>query len=368
MSPATPPVAATATPLLVVTLLLVACEQLPEIQYETEHLRIATNFNEPLCQGDLDHLELVVSTLEAQLDTKLGRPVDLYLWDDVSDSSASPGWCRNDTGLGCYKNGVVYSGQLAVDHELVHAVVATIGAPATFWGEGAAEALQSHRTIFNWSAPTANLNLDSPQLSYLTAGHFSRWLLETHGLASYRALLRAPGSAQKAFESTYGMTIEDAEAQYFDQAPHSYGALISCDHAELPQTGDLRWSESIDIDCDNADVHGGPLGMGAYRVLTILERGHYAFSTSAATGVIARCPDEDYELPPTINDPAFGDLPPLTGGFARVFAGDGEMTVLDLAPGRYKVAAGFLDHEARTAQLDVSAATGPIPQTPESAG
>jgi hypothetical protein len=73
-----------------------------------------------------------------------------------------------------------------------------------------------------------NLELEDP--NYASAGHFSRWVLETYGEQSYRALLNHPGSAREAFEATYSMSVEDAEALYYDEAPHSYAALISCGH------------------------------------------------------------------------------------------------------------------------------------------
>ena len=348
-----------------------ACQQLPELRYETEHLRIGTEFDEPLCRGDLDHLELVITTLEAQLATTVDEPIEVYLWDPRERSGANPGWCSDESVLGCFKDGAVYASQISVDHELVHAVVATLGDPAPFWSEGAAEALQTDRTLFGSVAPTASIDLDASQLSYLTAGHFSRWLLETHGLELYRELLRASGSASVAFEHTYEMTLEDAEEQFYAEAPYSFGAVISCDHGALEQTQAQSWSQSMEIDCDNADVHSGLSGVGAFRVLTISERGNYAFSTTGETGLISRCADEDLDLPPPLSKQDFGDIPPITEEFVyryvRGLGGAGEVTVLDLVPGRYEVAAGFLDHgeqldqEPRTVQIDVQAVSGSTP-------
>lgn len=370
MSSTTPsPSASTAAFLTAASLVMVACEQRPEIRYETAHLRIGTGFDEPLCQGDLDHLELVIATVEAELSTTLDSPVDVYLWS-AEEWPNHTNWCPADYDSGCFVNGNIYTGPVSLDHELVHAVVRTLGKPAPFWDEGAAVALQSNRTLFAGYAPLDNLNLDTPELSYLTAGGFSRWLLETHGADLYRALLRAPGSARKAFESTYGMSFEAAQEQFFAEAPYSYAPLIACEAAELEQSAALSWSETIDVSCESADVRGGSYGMAVFRVMTIAQRGHYAFSTSAPLGGIGRCADEDLELPPTPGDPALGDVPPVTPvfqyGFTRTFAGEGEVTVLDLAPGRYELSALFSDHEPRLTQLDVVAAPGLIPQTPGS--
>ena len=293
-------------------LCVLGCNELPEIQYETEHLRIGIALDPPLCQGNLDHYERVVTTLEQQLGTSVRKPIEVYLSDDPTTFSEL-GWC-NEAVIGCYWNGVVYASYLSIDHELVHAVIDTFATPTSFWNEGAAEAL-TDRTFFGQTAPVDNLDLAGyPQLSYNTAGHFSRWLLETHGIELYRKLLRAPGSSREAFESTYDMTMEEAQEIYFAEAPHAYGALISCDHPDLLETDDLHWSETIDVDCSTSDVWGDSRGIGAYRVLTISERGFYELTTSAEVGAIVSCFDEDLEHPVLVGDPAYGDVPPASGG------------------------------------------------------
>jgi hypothetical protein len=354
MNPRTPPLAA---PLLAFGLLVPACEQrLPEFRYETAHLRIATDFDEPLCRGDLDHYESVINTLETVLDTTVDERTDVYLWDLTM---AQPDWCSLEYVVGCYQDGVVYADQTSVDHELVHVVVASIGSPAAFWNEGAAASLQSDRTYLGTSKPSDNLDLESPYLSYATAGHFSRWLFETYGVELYRALLRAPGSARQAFEQTYEMTVEQAQDLYFAQPPYSYGAFMGCDNPELPQVGEMQWSETIDIHCDKPHVYGGPLGMFTSRVLTITERADYTFSTTAESGVIAACRDVDLESRPVEGDPALGDVPPYANHYLalRPFEGDGELTTFDLIPGRYEFAIGNPgDFGPDTIRVDVQAA------------
>ncbi|KIG18900.1 hypothetical protein DB30_07236 [Enhygromyxa salina] len=306
----------------------------------------------------------MVTDLEELLATTIPNPIDVYLWDN-SQPFAESEWCPEGIDLGCYRRGAVYADSLSIEHELVHAVVDTFADPKPFWSEGAAEALKGDRTILGNTAPVDNLDLDPPWLRYSTAGHFSRWLLETHGLELYRELLRARGSSREAFEQTYDMTIEEAQALYFAEAPHAYGAFNTCDHPDLPQTGDLQWSETIEIDCAAPDVWGTSRGIGAFRVLTITERGFYELTTTEQEGGIAPCFDEDLETPVLVGDPAYGDVPPASGGFLLVFTGDRGKSVLDLVPGRYELFVGHGGHEIQTAELTVRAAPGPIPQTPE---
>lgn len=245
-------------------------------------------------------------------------------------------------------------------------MVASFASPEPFWSEGAAVTLQSDPTYFDSTAPVDNLELDAPQLNYSTAGHFSRWLIETHGIERFRELLRAPGSAREAFERSYAQTFEAAQAQYFAEAPSRYPAWLACDHPDLRQPAALDWAETLEIDCEQPDVRSTPLGIGAFRVLTISERGFYEITTTAESGVILRCPDD---LPPelvALGDPSYGDVPPVTGGFARALTGGGEPLVVELVPGRYELGVGHAGHDSQTVTLEVRAASGPIPQTPES--
>lgn len=59
----------------------------------------------------------------------------------------------------------------------------------------------------------------------------------------YRQILRSKGDARAAFESTYGVDFAVAEAQYLDESPYGYGALIGCDAPEVPNSGVLEWEE-----------------------------------------------------------------------------------------------------------------------------
>lgn len=332
----------------IILMLAGACEQLPDFRYQTEHLHVATDFDEPLCRGDLDHYELLISTLESQLGTTLDKQVDVYLWDPLA-WSPSPGWCSSETASGCYGQATIHSSLDSVDHELVHAVAEGLGSPAPFWSEGAAEALQSDRTFFNNSLPLDNVDLDTSTLSYQTAGHFSRWLLETYGQERYRELLRSRGSARSAFAATYSMSLEDAQSLYVQEAPYSYDALVTCEHPELERLDPTRWAESIEVNCEAKHVRGGPRGMGAFRVLTVEQRATYALFTDASIATIARCRDLVLDTEPVADDPAYGDVPPTTPEFVtqyvQLFAVGGETTVLDLVPGRYEILVGFPDFE-----------------------
>lgn len=296
-----------------------------------------------------------MTTLEEQLDTTVEEPIDIYLWG--RSDPEPPQWC--DEGIsGCFsrKRDAVFSDETSLDHELVHAVIATFGDPADIWDEGAAESLASDRTYRDSSLPSASLDTDDP--NYLTAGHFSRWLLNSYGLDLYRELLRHPGSGRQAFEDTYGVRVEDVEGDYFELSPQSYAAMHTCGYPELPLTGERRWEEELDIDCSRADVYGGSRSLIVRRELIIAERGFYAFSTTAEAGMIMRCQDEDYDEVPSEELPElYGDVPAFTKSVIHAYPvpleGDGVVRVLDLTPGRYELWIGNTSHTNEVARVEV---------------
>ena len=338
-----------------VVLLTCACQELPELRYQTEHLEIGTAFDAPLCRGDLEHFERIVTHTEDLLDTNVDSPIELYIWDPLADGR--PRWCENEAALGCYRDGVVYTSVVAIDHELIHPVVASLAGPERFWDEGAAEALQTERTRLGATTPTSELESDGDAVNYNTAGHFSRWLIETRGIELFRALLIMPGGGRAVFEATYGLELGEAEAQYLAQAPHSYGAMIACEHPPLTMLEEATWSETITLDCAQADTYGGPQGLRTTRVFTVAARGDYALTISGEGGAISRCAHEDYELQPSLDQAeVYGDVPAYTDTwihqYVRVLPGQAT-TVLDLAPGDYELVVASSVYEPQVVQVNI---------------
>ena len=130
------------------------------------------------------------------------------------------------------------------------------------------------------------------------------------------------------------------------------------------QLDDQRWSESIEIDCATPGTYSNSSTYFSRRVLTISERGDYAISSSASHVSISRCPDGDYDEPPSLDDPEqYGDVPEYTEVFVesyfKVFDAEGEGTTFDLTPGRYLLGVSFDDFEPHTATLEVNAVAAP---------
>ena len=360
-----------------VVLVLVAlsgCEQNLEFRYETEHLRIATSFDAPLCRGDLDRMEAQIEQAEVLLDTSLDHRVDVYLWWAGSSGdwySVASDACGAMTNGSCYdaEHRVLFAamdpiGVDTVSHGLMHPVIDSVSTDApAFIVEGAAWALAAGYLRFPLTSPVDSLELDWPLLDTRGAGFFSRWLLARDGQERYAALLRAEGSAREALEATYGVSVETLEAEYFADALYGYAPLVPCDEPALQQIDSQTWLEQIDVDCDAAHSFGGPKGMRSHRIVEIETRNHYAFTTSAETLLISRC-EEDLPEVTSFDDPERGEVT-ISGLSDQLYpTWRDTLAVRDLGPGRYRVTLSYPTFEARSDEVSMWVYYGPVPVQP----
>lgn len=323
-----------------------------EIRYETEYFRVGTEFDYPLCGGDLANLDAQVAELEQRLSTTVDEPITLYLWDNPPK-----GYCSTEDSPGCYQSATntVHSTSFVLDHEIVHAVVGSFADPPPFFSEGAAEALRRRRLVsVQPPAPLANFERSTPELDYGSAGLFMRWLWERYGAEPFIALLEDSRAPLEAFEALYGLTPEAAEALFFEELPYSYPPLIDCEHPALPEVESGRWSESLALDCSRDDVRGGDGAYAIARHFTVADAGSYAVNFVGSSATISRCADEILETAPEDGDPAWGDVPPtnstMPGGYFRAVEGGDALT---LVPGRYMLV--VVGEPSATVSLSVEA-------------
>ena len=268
--------------------------------YETEQLRITLEDDAPggLCAGDLRHLQDEVDRIERILDMRMRKPVEL-----IYSNTAQFVDCKN-TNDGCYFPGRhrIHANEKAVSHELVHAVTRDCAGRRCdrFFDEGVAEALSGAvRFPRMVSRPSDNLGRSSsPSIDYDTAGHFTRWLLEEHGVAKIRALLDG-----RDFEAVYGESLTSAEQRWMSTAPWLYPAHAPCPHESLSFDAD-GGHDLLTLDCDEPDVRSGASeGMGTCRTFEIEREGLYTYRSSASTW-IERCQHEVIQEPPPIEPEA----------------------------------------------------------------
>lgn len=259
------------------------CSDLPPIEYKTEYIDIGVDSDDPVCEGSLRALDDQVAWVEEQLEFEVDHRLTVYLFAD------GPGeFCDfDDPGGGCYnpRREHVYSTLGAARHEVIHAAVDQLGVPTPFFSEGIALALQGGMIGFFWSTPSSNLGLDTNDLSYGTAGHFGRWMLERYPPDQIREIhdksstTRGRSHAESAFEKVFGESFAEVEEEYFASSPEYYRTI---DITPKPAVGDGPgdgpgdWRVSLEFDCGSEDTRGIEAG-GMWReaVFQIASAGWY---------------------------------------------------------------------------------------------
>ncbi len=225
-----------------------ACaDPLPPLRYETEQAVIGTGFSDPLCGYDLPWIDQQIEFVEGMLDASSSDKVEIYLYGDA------PEFCGSEAISGCYnpKRDIVVSAWWALEHEIVHAVVDRFADASPFWDEGIAEALRLHRpTVRGWVPIEDNAAVDDTlYVERFGAGHFTRWLIDNHGIAEVKRVLQGAST-----EEALGGSIETLAAAYEAEVPEAYPSWAPCDFPPLPSTGPEQWAEDVEVTCERSDV------------------------------------------------------------------------------------------------------------------
>jgi hypothetical protein len=317
-------------------------EPLP-IEYETERLRIGTDHL--LCAGDLREFERALLFIEEDLGLRAPPTLTVYLWqqyDGWEDRGSAECWPW-EYALGCYsyKHSTVHATRFSLYHELTHAVV---GNPDldVFFNEGIADVYARQMSHFGQSAPTLNIGVSRANYDRMLSVHFAHWLRERWGGHRLGQLATSRGFAD--FESIFGMSLAEAEALYFAEAPSMYPPLRSCEDPELPRWELIGgWAEEFEFDCDDEDTLTGLAGLIGRRTFEVPEDGRYSLVTDGLFFRASRCAEGPIDV--YRSDPALtmDDIPPEYAGYvsprARMFEG-GEVHTVELRRGRHNLMVG----------------------------
>lgn len=188
------------------------------------------------------------------------------LWDDQI-------WCSG--GAACAVENHVYAQGVPIEHELTHAIRRE-RLPVVF-EEGLAEVFGD----LGWTSEPASrdrlleiLEASDPvdKADYARAGHFVAFLIETYGMEALDRFALAGNlhddyaRVRRAFESSFGVTLEQALDVYSDYPECDSSAWmdrhIACEQPAIPLTPGVGIEVGVDIDleCSEADVigpHGG---------------------------------------------------------------------------------------------------------------
>ena len=242
------------------------CNALPDIRYETERMRIATAFDEAVCEGTLAAFDEHVDAVEKELGRpRNDDPIVVYWLDDVTEHCG-----ENRTG--CFFPGtrVLFSTGRSITHEVVHAVLDSTS-HTYFVEEGLAEIYSGddvwHRPDPEHGRPIDNLHLSKEayragKLDYSGAAHFMRYVHDRKGAFGMRALAKdvAEGGSTSALEATlvglFDQSVDEIQRDYFQRARVYYPGFAA---AEVERAEALWAGVEVRLRCGD-DGTRGPLG------------------------------------------------------------------------------------------------------------
>lgn len=278
---------------------------LPDVQQEGAHVRLAADPGLALCGDVVGHMDRFIALLADEL----GRPPPTGR-DRITYYLLRPGdfgertICVADRG-GCSVGGDVFATAGPADHELVHALTWDDGISAAFFLEGLAVAyepplVESDYVDIEPVSPRAIADAIGarergwlPDDLYFLAGAFTAFLIEKRGVAAYLRVYQrlqledGPGLVSRVLAEELGATLPALAAE-FDATRRDCPAiafkrkLVECSAPELAWDGE-RLAEFRTLDCADADALG-PFNAGtlvAHRTLVVPADASY---TIAAVG------------------------------------------------------------------------------------
>lgn len=252
-----------------------------------------------MCAGTLEHMDRFVERLAAEVGIVLpGEPWIDYRWMSRAQM-VDEGRCNG--AYACAGLGTVWAPAIPVDHELVHAAIAHVSLPHSFFIEGLAEAFSldivGHAEDY-WSGPQRPggdeedvaapkgvvevLELTRVQLSgryYPLAGGFSRYLIDRFGMKKFFELYQRSvwSESLRATEATFldvfgaplSTVAAEFEAMFTDCGELDYPLkLLECEAPELAWDG-ARWAGYVPLDCADPESIGRVGSFEIRRTLTI---------------------------------------------------------------------------------------------------
>lgn len=247
----------------------VAPTERPELPlaYETEHIDIYLEEERFLCSGSAQEFNAHVEFTADLLGIELQRRIPLYLTDNRAT------WCPPGSGGCAMPDGVLFSGAMAVRHELVHGVAceARTEALAPSMAEGLSTALEP---LANDSQADPEVFFDLPRSEfqhYGPSGHFVRWLLERFGGPSFMEVYRVAMLSEDGEPGVWGLLREVYGAalaeDYASTAPARWSPYRECAGVPLLEPVQGQWHFEATFDCESSETFG-PYDLVAHETAT----------------------------------------------------------------------------------------------------
>lgn len=253
--------------------LLLGCgaQPLPTIVWSGEHLNVGADAElDEVCGGTFGYLDRYVGALKKRLGNSSEYTVDYYWVPD----GAEP-FCSNERGVvGCISEGNVFSEEVALEHELVHACNLEHGyshplleeGMAVFWGDDVVLP-EDPRSLEAALDDTASRGVLSRE-HYPTAGLLMSVLVRDLGERDSLELARSVGFEDPeshvniALEDAYGVPFSEFASSFEDEErcrQHRFrDAGPSCEAAAKLSCTDplIPMSARIELECGSSEIIG----------------------------------------------------------------------------------------------------------------
>lgn len=286
-------------------------------------VRVEADAELEMCAGTLEHMDRFVERFAAEVGIVLpGEPWIHYNWLTPT-RMIDEGRCSG--AFACAGLATVWAPAIPVDHELVHAAIAHVSLPHSFFIEGLAEAFSLERigtSATYWTPPLRDdrdeeeeeeaappdvvsvLRATRSQLEgrhYALAGSFTRYLIDRFGMKRMFELYQrsvwgeSVRMTETKFEAVFGAPLSAVSADFVvahadcDELDYPLKTL-ECEAPELEWDG-ARWAGYVPLDCADPQAIGRVGNFEIHRTLTVPADATYrvAVRSSGASIVIGSC-------------------------------------------------------------------------------
>ncbi|MCY1057382.1 hypothetical protein [Nannocystis sp. SCPEA4] len=249
-----------------------------------------------LCSGSMPHLEHYIDRAFDFFGTE--TPEDLHIPLLVGDPESPCTELFFSTSCYVAAEETIYLADLdlqgrrthgIIRHELTHAVIDRMwGQSAPFFNEGLAESL-SRTLVHSWSAseplePVGDMLGSVPaEVEYTAAAYFTRFLIDTRGLAPFKKLFQAArGRSREEIEALmaeiYGESFAALEAEYLSGPARCQYQLDVCEPGSAESVG-AGFHLTRAASCDDPDFYGSigsdDLDIATQQTLAVAVSGTY---------------------------------------------------------------------------------------------
>lgn len=281
-----------------------------------EHVEVWASDGIEVCGGNVEHMDRFVEAFRDFVGPRPEAEFHRYYVLDGDDWEELDR-CR-DGATGCVvRHRTVYARMIPSTHELVHAELGAGG--HTLLEEGIAEVfgnVDPDRMPLGYEILDAleHGNNDLPFEAYQRAAHFTRFLLDQHGIDAFLKLRDATSLGDdadrldEAFDEALGISLDEALADYAEFPELCFNAgyrppMVECAAPSSPWQDATTFTETVDLSCGSPDVLG-PFGGEIFtlRAFEVAKLDEFSIEidaegTDEARAWVVKCDSECARLP-----------------------------------------------------------------------